>query len=760
VQAFPDAAVTGRIIKAFDAQFEDGVRVPGLAITLPPAVRKAHLAAGLLDPDTGLMTWAGLQALKDERARRDAIPAPTGSREAPVQLEQPADVTLGAEQTAQPTPAQAKAGNYRKRHVAWNGLDITIETEAGGERTGISADGTPWSTTLQHPYGYFKGTEGRDGDQVDLYIGPHPESQRVFVFDQIDPDNQKFDEHKLVIGANDEAEAVAIYDQGFSDGSAMHRRGAITEMSVPELKAWLDSGNTKKPLAYTKQPAPRTTKRGALSLFEFLARDGGIREEAGELKAMGLDRHLVPGFGRLVRSTGKRLDNAREAAAEAGYLDMSSTVPDFLDLLSQEERGQKIYSWADRQKAAEREHAASTRADNERLDATIDDATTLAKEHGVNLSAEELREAAVNSLVNGTDLIDEMVAIGERYIDAKIDEATSYENTESPDAQVATGTGEGRAGGAPASEHAAGPAAGVAAEPPQGGQHVGGAQQPGNREGQAAAEPAAQGAKLAEGKFDRKDMARRARARGQPAHQGHAPPARRQPEPAHAVKMLGDVLDGLPTQRVRSEEQVRFQQFSTPPNYARRRPTRRTCAKATRCSSRRPAPARSSRPRLKSGREDHRQRVVRAPRRAAARARRQGRRASSPRTPSSSTTSCPTREADRRGDEPAVLADRRPHGRQEGPDRRAKHIEQALEPPRAGRAPGRDRRPRHDAGRAGASAPGGKIGAENAIRANDRRRGQGLREVRNHFRDAVICHRQGGARRRTPVTAKRRRSTT
>jgi hypothetical protein len=138
------------------------------------------------------------------------------------------------------------------------------------------------------------------------------------------------------------AEAQEIYHAGFSDGSGPMRWGAVTEMSVPELKTWLDSGNTKKPLAYAPKPVAVPKEGAPKSLMQFLASKGGIREEAGELRALGLERKFVPGYGRLVRSSGMPLDQAREAAAEAGYpigngsIDDrmgTTTVRDFLDVL-------------------------------------------------------------------------------------------------------------------------------------------------------------------------------------------------------------------------------------------------------------------------------------------------------------------------------------------------------------------------------------------------------------------------------------------
>lgn len=99
-------------------------------------------------------------------------------------------------------------------------------------------------------------------------------------------------------------------------------------------------------------PAPKRP----VTLMQFLSSRsvGGIKDESGELAAMGLSRKFVPGGGALVRKNGKRLDDAREAAAEAGYFDdiygdpdraiAESTPDDLLRLLRQEAGGEPVYS--------------------------------------------------------------------------------------------------------------------------------------------------------------------------------------------------------------------------------------------------------------------------------------------------------------------------------------------------------------------------------------------------------------------------------
>ena len=148
-----------------------------------------------------------------------------------------------------PTPSQVRAGNYKKHHLKLHGLDVAIENPRFSERHGVDKDGTPWSSILPAHYGYVKRTEGADGDHVDIYIGPHEESDQVFVVDQLDADTGNFDEHKCIFGALGLTQARELYLAGFSDGKAEKRLGKITPASVDEFKQWLKEGDTKAPFA-------------------------------------------------------------------------------------------------------------------------------------------------------------------------------------------------------------------------------------------------------------------------------------------------------------------------------------------------------------------------------------------------------------------------------------------------------------------------------------------------------------------------------
>ncbi len=123
-------------------------------------------------------------------------------------------------------------------------MDIAIENPAGSTRKGVDKDGKAWESTLAHHYGEIADTIGADGDAIDVFIGPAPASQRVFVVDQVDPSTGKFDEHKVVLGANSADQALDIYQANYAKDWTGGR--AVTEMTLQEFRQWAYSGEAKK----------------------------------------------------------------------------------------------------------------------------------------------------------------------------------------------------------------------------------------------------------------------------------------------------------------------------------------------------------------------------------------------------------------------------------------------------------------------------------------------------------------------------------
>jgi hypothetical protein len=145
-----------------------------------------------------------------------------------------------------PSEAQKEAGNYAKATVKWHGMDIAIENSKGSVRKGKGADDKEWSVTMPDHYGYVKKTEGADGDQLDVYMGPNPKSDQVYVIHQNDLKTGFFDEHKAMLGYDSLQQAMEAYDAAFSDGQGYVRIRDTERMTVDEFKAWVKSDKPKK----------------------------------------------------------------------------------------------------------------------------------------------------------------------------------------------------------------------------------------------------------------------------------------------------------------------------------------------------------------------------------------------------------------------------------------------------------------------------------------------------------------------------------
>ena len=141
-----------------------------------------------------------------------------------------------------PTEAQKEAGNYKKGHIKINGFDITIEQPAGSVRSGEDASGKKWSQVMNNTYGYIRGTEGVDGDHIDVFLGPDMNSDMVYVVDQVNTDGS-FDEHKVMMGFPSLEDARSAYLSNYEEG--WQGLGNITGVALDEFKKWIDSSTRK-----------------------------------------------------------------------------------------------------------------------------------------------------------------------------------------------------------------------------------------------------------------------------------------------------------------------------------------------------------------------------------------------------------------------------------------------------------------------------------------------------------------------------------
>lgn len=164
-----------------------------------------------------------------------------------------------ADVNTEPTEAQKEAGNYKKGHVQVGTFDITIEQPEGSIRRGTDANGKQWESKMHNTYGYFRGTEGVDGDHIDVFLSNDMDGwngAQVFVVDQYNPDGT-FDEHKVMLGFNDASDAknnyLANYEKGWENG----RRIDVSAVNLEDFEKWIASSHRKtKPFSEYKSVKP------------------------------------------------------------------------------------------------------------------------------------------------------------------------------------------------------------------------------------------------------------------------------------------------------------------------------------------------------------------------------------------------------------------------------------------------------------------------------------------------------------------------
>ena len=251
-----------------------------------------------------------------------------------------------AEVNTDPTEAQKEAGNYKKGHVQVGTFDITIEQPQVSVRKGTDADGKQWESKMNNTYGYIRGAVGVDGDHIDVFLSNDIDGwngRKVFVVDQYNPDGS-FDEHKVMLGFNDQDEAkgdyLANYEQGWENG----RRIDITGVNLEDFEKWIESSKRKtKPFGeyssvkkevveinapeagYSITPSTYTNKKGKTSNVSLLTFDHDLTaDQERAVKEFAKERtgdgRFAPARGWKDRESGGWMFRSEEDARKAAEM--------------------------------------------------------------------------------------------------------------------------------------------------------------------------------------------------------------------------------------------------------------------------------------------------------------------------------------------------------------------------------------------------------------------------------------------------------
>jgi len=125
----------------------------------------------------------------------------------------------------------------------FQGFPISVETAKGSNRSGTDPDGHDWSIKMNCDYGYIRGTEGGDGEHLDVFLGPDQAATSVFIIRQIHPSSGKFDEDKVLLGFKSMPQALKTYLDNYDRHD--HVDG-IREIPLDAFKAMLRTHRGKR----------------------------------------------------------------------------------------------------------------------------------------------------------------------------------------------------------------------------------------------------------------------------------------------------------------------------------------------------------------------------------------------------------------------------------------------------------------------------------------------------------------------------------
>jgi hypothetical protein len=91
------------------------------------------------------------------------------------------------------------------------GITVKVDRPKGHVQKGVDDAGNAWERTYKTDYGYIPGTEGGDGEGMDVYVGPDASSPLAHYVEQRKADGQ-FDEFKILLGFADRASARAMWE--------------------------------------------------------------------------------------------------------------------------------------------------------------------------------------------------------------------------------------------------------------------------------------------------------------------------------------------------------------------------------------------------------------------------------------------------------------------------------------------------------------------------------------------------------------------
>jgi hypothetical protein len=341
-RGFPEQTVQGTVTGfKTDPVTKDEVPLVDMGSGSPHPAAEYLVSGRVVAPAAAPVQDAGSSSASASESgnRATVTPAPAG-----VAVSAPTIDTAAHEAATSPTnektatKEQILGGNAELGHPKIAGMDLSIENPHGSIREDLKSDPPKWRTQMRDHYGYIKGTVGYDKDHLDVFVKPGtPEDfdGTAFVVNQ-NKGNGQFDEHKVILGATDEADARATYLRNYDKGFESRIR-SITPLPMGEFKAWAFDKTDKGP------------KGGALEQEAPKAESAPEAPAAGGFDSEAFDRKRNEAIAES-RKTRKHLDDIGTPSVETMRGKKIESVHDpkeVGEVLTVDNRGSVYVRWAD-----------------------------------------------------------------------------------------------------------------------------------------------------------------------------------------------------------------------------------------------------------------------------------------------------------------------------------------------------------------------------------------------------------------------------
>jgi hypothetical protein len=129
---------------------------------------------------------------------------------------------------------EKNANDPIKKKIRVQGVPIWIEWLKGETREYKKNGVIKYKRLMSADYGYIPGTLDRDGEELDVYVGPDRDAKNAYVVRQLKKTGG-FDEHKVMIGYSSKSAAKSSYTQHM--GGTVEHFGGMQAIPVTSLVA-------------------------------------------------------------------------------------------------------------------------------------------------------------------------------------------------------------------------------------------------------------------------------------------------------------------------------------------------------------------------------------------------------------------------------------------------------------------------------------------------------------------------------------------